>query len=437
MRHLRSSARLSAVVRAGLLLFIQALLCRDALCLEFGFLNDLHFSARQELEDETEFQLDDYYALDAYRLFGRAEFHSEFHVTNDLALLDSEAAQLNLAYLSVDRLLGPLSASAGRQLFAQGFDAYIGDGLLARCALADALQLQAHFAIPFDAESEAIDNEPLRVYGLSLTSGKRKPGRVAPFRFSGQVERRDYTRSNRFDETLIGMEASTLLGWLIESDLYTDLEYAAEAAKMRRAKLGTELYLSPVLACRLEGERFEPSGKLKREEFREFLQDAITKAFSSSEIWSGRAALTYTLPRKRELSLSYSLQRYTRRGGERVFGHLVDGFLTFFAVRPLDASVGLGYSARIADGDSIHLGIARANAFLVPRRLEAGLTVEAGVLDSRRWSNELVLHARGMLRYLIRPNLEISAGLEENRNPYFDSDLRAIGFIRYFWGTRE
>jgi hypothetical protein len=63
--------------------------------------------------------------------------------------------------------------------------------------------------------------------------------------------------------------------------------------------------------------------------------------------------------------------------------------------------------------------------------------MESGILDNRRWRDEFVLHARGTLRYLFRPNLEVSLILEENKNPYFESDLRTMAFVRYFWGRRQ
>ena len=61
---------------------------------------------------------------------------------------------------------------------------------------------------------------------------------------------------------------------------------------------------------------------------------------------------------------------------------------------------------------------------------------EAGILDTHSWNDDLVLHVRGSLLYFLRPNLQVTLGVEENRNPYFDSDLRGMVFVRYFWNQR-
>ena len=432
----RFGRQLRARAWAALLVLLLAAIHRHAACFEYGFLNDFHFSVREELDNERSFQIDNYYALDAYRLLGRVDFHSGFLVTNDLALLDTEAAQLTLAYLDIENLLGPLGLNAGRQFFAQGFDAFLGDGVIARYRVNEDLQFKAHFAVPFDAESEAIDNEPMRVYGFSVTAGQRGRSWPAPFQVTGQVERRDRTDAGDLDQTLIGLETSTELAWPLESDVFADLEYEAQDSRMRRAKIGSQLYLSPVLVCRLEGERFEPEQRDLRKQFRAFLQEAITNYFSSSEVWSGSVAVTYDLPEGRELRVSYSGQWYTRRSGDRTFGNGVDGLLTLLRMPSLDGSLGAGYSGRIVERDSIHLGVLRADAAVFPS-LRVSLLTESGIMDNRRWRDEFVLHARGTLRYLFRPNLEVSLILEENKNPYFESDLRTMAFVRYFWGRRQ
>ncbi len=110
--------------QAGLILTVLALLVLDGsrhagASWEYALLNDFHFSVREELSGETEFQIDNYYDMDVYQLWGTVDFHSAFLVTNDLNLLDREAVQLTLAYLNVDNLWGRCNMRAGRQFFAE------------------------------------------------------------------------------------------------------------------------------------------------------------------------------------------------------------------------------------------------------------------------------------------------------------------------------
>ena len=40
---------------------------------EYALLNDFHFSVREELSGETEFQIDNYYDMDVYQLWGTVD----------------------------------------------------------------------------------------------------------------------------------------------------------------------------------------------------------------------------------------------------------------------------------------------------------------------------------------------------------------------------
>jgi hypothetical protein len=146
--------------------------------------------------------------------------------------------------------------------------------------------------------------------------------------------------------------------------------------------------------------------------------------------------MTYLLPKNRDVRVAYSLQRYIRRSGDRTLGHGLDCFLTFFSLPSMDAEAGVGYSTRIVEEDYVHLGILRGQ--ISPRpTVHLTMLSESGILNNRKWDNEFVLHLRGSFRYQPRPNLECSFHVEENRNPYFDSDLRGMVFVRYFWGRRK
>jgi hypothetical protein len=430
-----------AVLRAGLIAAVVVVVLlasgmrQSAPAWEYGLLNDLHFSVREELNGEEAFQIDNYYDMDVYRIGGAVDFHSAFLVTNDLNLLDREAVQLTLAYVSVDRLSGRFNMRAGRQFFAESFDAFLGDGVFAAYAVNPLLQVSVHFGVPFNAESEAIDDEPMLIYGFGLeTTGWGKDSLV-PLRLSATVERRDRTDVEGLDQTLLGLEAAAEISSLIESDVFAALQYEVEVSQMRGIRFGSRLYLSPMLVCLLEAERYDPDQRELEKQVTEFLSDAIVDYFSGSAVWRGSAALTYSLPEGREVSVSYSGQSYDRRSGESVFGQGVDCFFTFLRIPSAGASVGAGYSGRVVEEDSIHVGVLRASAAPAPR-MQMTLLAQAGVLNTHSWEDQFVLHVRAMLGYSPRPNLTISSGLEGNRNPYFRYDIRGMVFVRYFWAAR-
>lgn len=402
---------------------------------EYGLLNDFHFSVREELSGEEEFQIDNYYDMDVYRIGGAVDFHSAFLVTNDLNLLDREAVQLTLAYLSVDRLSGLFNVRAGRQFFAKSYDAFLGDGLFVEYASNPLVQVSVHFAVPFNAESEAIDNEPMFVYGFGLETTGRGWKSPVPFKLSANLERRERTDVDGLDQTLVGLDAVAELGIPLESDVYAALQYETEASQMRGVRFGSRLYLSPMLVCLLEAERYDPDERELEKQVTEFLSDAIVNYFAGSSVWRGRAGVSYSLREGRELSVSYSGQSYDRRSGDRAFGQGVDCFFTFLRVPSVAASFGAGYSGRIMEDDSIHLGVLRASANLAPR-VQSTLLAESGILNTRSWQDAFVLHVRALLGYSPWPNLTISSGLEGNRNPYFRYDIRGMVFVRYFWAAR-
>jgi hypothetical protein len=402
---------------------------------EYGLLDDFHFSVREELGGEREFQIDNYYAMDVYRIGGTLDFHSAFLVTNDLNLLDREAVQLTLAYLDVDRLLGRFNMRAGRQFFAEGFDPFIGDGVFAEVAAGPLFHVSARFAVPFDAESEAIDDEPMFVYGLGLKTTQWGKGSFAPFTLGAHVERRDRTDLDGLDQTLLGFDALAEVAIPIESDVYAALEYEAEDSRMRGIRFGSRLYVSPMLTCLLQAERYDPDTRDLKKQVTEFLSDTIVNYFSGSAVWRGDVALIYSLPKGREVKVSYSPQSYDRRNGDGIFGQGVDCFFTFLSVPSVSGSVGAGYAGRIVEERSIHLGVVRASATLAPQ-MQMTFLSESGILNTRSWEDEWVLHLRALLGYSPRPNLTISSGVEGNRNPYFRYDIRGMVFVRYFWAAR-
>ncbi len=426
--------------RAGRILTVLALFLLDGTwhagaSWEYALLNDLHFSVREELSGETEFQIDNYYDMDVYQLWGTVDFHSAFLVTNDLNLLDREAVQLTLAYLNFDSLWGRCNMRAGRQFFADTFDAFLGDGLFVEYKISPLLQVSMHFAVPFNAESEAIDNEPMLVYGFGLeTNGWGRDSSI-PFKLSASVERRDRTDVGGLDQTLLGFEALAGVSSPIESDFFAALQYEIEESQMRGIRFGSRLYISPMLVCLLEAERYDPDKRNLEEQVTQFLSDAIVNYFSESAVWRAGAALSYSLQGGREVSVSYSAQTYDRRSGEGNFGQGVDCFFTFLRIPSMAVSVGAGYSGRITEADSIHLGVLRASAIPAPR-MRVSVLCESGILDTRSWDNEFVLHVRALLEYSPWPNLSISSGLEGNRNPYFNHDIRGMLFVRYFWAER-
>jgi hypothetical protein len=427
-----------AKLRFGrIVVFLSVLLLADGMWhtappWEYGLLNDFHFSLREELGDEEAFQIDNYYSMDVYRMAGKVDFHSAFLVTNDLNLLDREAIQLTLAYLSVERLLGKLDMRAGRQLFAESFDAFLGDGLQAKVRVSPLVNVSLHVAAPFDAESEAIDDEPMLVYGIGLeTPGWGSHSRL-PLTLAASVERRDRTNVDGLDQTLVGLKAAAELRSPVESDLYAAVQYEAEDSRMRGVRLGSRLYLTPRLVCHLEGKRYDPDQRQLKQQVDQFLSDAIVNYFSGSEVWSARAALSYSLPRGRELTVSYSGQWHDRRNGKSAFGQGPDCFFTFLSAPSIEGKAGAGYSGRIFEQDSIHLVTLRGSAIPLPR-LEMRFSAESGMMNTRSWQDYFVLHVRGQVEYSARPNLRISLAVEENRNPYFNSDLRGMMFLRYFW----
>jgi hypothetical protein len=402
---------------------------------EYGFRDDFHFSVREEFDQQREFQIDNYVFMDASNLFGSVDFHSGFLITNDLNLLDAEAVQLNLAYLSLVKFKDRLHVDLGRQFFSPGFDAFLGDGLMARYTLGRALTVSTHFAVPFNAESEAIDDERLYVYGCGLDYSLRRDVSPVPVKISGQLERRDPMDSSGLEQLLLGFEGQVETEWPVAADVYADLEYEFEDSRLQRARAGSVLYLTPAIACRLEGERYEPEDRLLKQQFDQDFQDAILNAFSRSEVVTGRASLTYNLPNGREIRIGYGLQRYIQRSGSRMLGHEADCYLNVLSVPSVGFLLGGGYLGRIAGEDYAHLGIVRAGISPLPL-VRAQLLTEAGILNTESWDNRFVLHVRGSVAYEFRPNLELSVHLEENQNPYFASDLRAMTFVRYFWGGR-
>ena len=327
-----------AALRAGLIAAAIVLVIladgvrHSAPAWEYGLLNDFHFSVRDELSEEGKFQIDNYCAMDVYRIGGKLDFHSAFLITNDLNLLDREAVQLTLAYLSLDRLAGRFSMRAGRQFFTEGFDAFIGDGVHVEYRTSPWLQVSLHFGVPFDAESEAIDDEPMLVYGMGLETTVWGKDSLVPLTLLAHVERRDRTDVDGLDQTLLGLKAAAELSRPIESDLYAELQYEAEENRMRGIRFGSRLYFTPRLVCRLEGKRYDPDKRKVKDQVTEFLSDAIVNYFSGSEVWSGTAAMSYSLPRGREVILSYSGQWYERRNGDKTFGQGADFFFTFLSI---------------------------------------------------------------------------------------------------------
>jgi len=283
---------------AGLILTVFALILLDGTwharaSWEYALLNDFRFSVREELSGEREFQIDNYYDMDVYRIWGAMDFHSAFLVTNDLNLLDAEAIQLTLAYLNVDHLWSRFNMRAGRQFFAQTFDAFLGDGLFIEYANNPLFKVSMHFAVPFNAESEAIDVEPMLVYGLGVETRGGGRNALLPFKISANLERRDRTDVEGLDQTLLGLEALAELSSPIESDLSAAFQYETEAGQMRGMRFGSRLYFSPMLAGLLEAERYDSDKRNREEQVTEFLSDAIVNYFSESAVWrtgAGRAS---------------------------------------------------------------------------------------------------------------------------------------------------
>lgn len=401
---------------------------------EYGFLTDMHLSIRDELSPGESFQLDNYYALDAYRVRGFLDFHSSFRITNDLNFHDAEAAQLTMAYVKAERLLDRWGVSAGRQFFLDGFGAFLGDGL--RVDLQDPSGIGGSLLVcmPFDVENEEIRTEPLRAYGGAVRYRALILAGV-PVKTALQIVRRDYTDEDIPDQTLIGTETSVGLSWPVESDLYGDLEIELDDSRVRRAKIGALVYLTPRVSIRAEGERYEPEQRYFRRQSTAFLQDTIMKYFARGEVATGKFAVEVNTGATGIVTMSYSGQRYFSADHEEVFGHLIDLYAERMVSRRGALTLGAGYAGRVANEDYIHLLRLRAGT-RPDATLGIDLLAEAGILSNRFWDREPVAHLRGAIRSTPRPNVEISLVLEENVNPYFDSDLRGILLLRYFWMGR-
>lgn len=400
---------------------------------ELGALEEFHVSVREAFDRTTKCQVDNYVSIDAYRILGKVDFHSQFLVTNDFNLTDAAEAQLTLAYLNAEGLLGHWDLSAGRQFFSHGFDAYIGDGVRVRYRHTDALQASLHVEAPFDAESQPIEDEPILVYGGDVRLEIFDETRPVPLRVSAQVERRDHLDDGPLDQILLGAEAFARFSFAQDTELYADVEYEIEEGRLRRVQAGSRIYPLPRLVCNLEVERFDPDRRFPLQQAASFFQDTITNLFARSAVVSGSFVLDLALPAGRDLSAGYSVHAYTRGRERDTFGHNVNLFFDFLSLPACEARAGCGYSGIIAGGDSVHLGVLRAgvapfgSAWL-------GLLAESGVLDSVDWRNEWILHLRATFRFVPFPNLETSLVLEENRNPYFDTDFRAILFCKLLLG---
>ena len=400
---------------------------------EYGVLSDLHLSVRDELGEGRSFQVDNTWAVDAYRILGAFDFHSDLRLTSDLNLFDEEAAQLDLAYIDADRLIERLGVRAGRQFFAEGFGPFIGDGLRVAYRAAPWIGLSVHYGVPFDAENEAISAGSARIYGgqARLTGVYGSGSRVVTLL---QLERHEGGGPDAPDRTLIGVETSVEVSRILASDLYGDLEFDAESSSFRRIKGGVRLYPTPRMSVRLEGERYEPRPKLRRGTL-EILGDSILPVFAGSEVTAGRIGVDRQGPGKGTLRMTYSGQRYLDRAGVVVWGHLVDLFFETPLPWKREATLGLGYTGRLVEDDFVHLGVLRAGLGLSPL-IRLGLLAETGVMENRYWGREPVVHVRVRCDVAPRPNLEIAFVCEENVNPYFDSDLRGMVLIRYFWTGR-
>jgi hypothetical protein len=237
------------------------------------------------------------------------------------------------------------------------------------------------------------------------------------------------------DQTLLGLDAVAEPVLPIDSDVFAALEYETEDSRVRGIRFGSRLYVSPMLTCLLQAERYDPDNRYLKNQVTEFLSDAIVNYFSGSAVWRSDVALIYSLPKGREVNVSYSPQSYDRRSGDGIFGHGVDCFFTFLRIPSVSGSVGAGYAGRIVEESSIHLGVVRASASPAPQ-MEVSFLSESGILSTRTWEDEWVLHLRALLGYSPWSNLSISSGIEGNRNPYFRHDIRGMVFVRYFWAAR-
>lgn len=396
---------------------------------EYEAINDFHLSVREAFNSEYAFQVDNYVSLDAYRVFDRVDFHVALLFTNDLNLTGRAAAQLTLAYLSAEQLLGSVDLEAGRQFFAQGFDGYVGDGVKVGFAPMDFLRCFLHAALPFDAESEAIDDVDRVVYGGAVELGGY--GTPFPVRASFQAERREALGGALEAQTLLGLEAVAEMPWAWGGDVYADVEYQTESSRLRRVKAGSLFYPSPSLSCRLEAERFDPDPTSFVDLKDDYFQDTITNLFTRSAVTGGSLALTYHFGGTRALRLRYTGQYYTQRvQDDDALGNGVDLYVSGLAIPALRAVAGCGYSGRFVDGDTLHLGIGSLEARPFDRTVLT-CRAESGVIRTRDWGDELVLYLRMSVRYRLLSSLNVSVALEENRNPYFDSDFRGMLFLNY------
>jgi len=401
---------------------------------EVGVLNEFHVSVREAFDRSTECLVDNYVSIDTYRLLDKVDFHSQFLVTNDFNLTGAAEAQLTLAYVDAQDLLGHWDLSAGRQFFSDGFDAYLGDGIRVRYRHTDALACSLHLEVPFDAESQPILDEPILVYGADLEAGILGEESPVPLRVSAQVERRDNLEAAELNQILLGAEACARLSFAQDTELYADVEYEIEDARLRRVRGGSRIYPLPRMVCNLEVERYDPDRRFPLAQAESFFQDTITNLFARSPVVSGSAVADLALPEDLDLTVGYALHAYTRGRDAATYGNSVNLFLDFLSIPEYEARAGCGYSGILVGQDYVHLGVFRAGAEPFSRAW-LGLLAESGVLNSVDWRNEWILHLRATFRFVPLPNLQASLVLEENRNPYFDSDFRAILFCNLLVGN--
>ena len=152
----------------SLFLWLFGVLTWPAAAINYGAADDLTISLRDELHEGQTWQIDNLLSLDAYGIGDKIDFHSQFLVTNDFSLTDSQEAQLTLAYLTATGLRDHWDIAIGRQFFSHGFDAYLGDGLLVQYHYRNRLACLVHLEAPFDGEKEMFSSEPLLVYGANI-----------------------------------------------------------------------------------------------------------------------------------------------------------------------------------------------------------------------------------------------------------------------------
>ncbi len=400
-----------------------------AFSMDYGLSNDFQASMKEEFNRDRTYQIDNFLSLDAYRILGAINFHSQLLIPNDFNLSDSPEAQLTLVYLEAERLLGRWDLTAGRQFCSHGFNAYIGDGIQVQYHYNDSLKGKLHVEVPFDAENETITNEPILVFGASLEADIFGTTSKIPLRISTQIERVEYMKTSGADQILVGTEALARPFFLLDSDLFMDIEYETEDKRLQRIKAGARFYPSPMLSCNLEVERFDPDRRPAVRSDGSFFHDTITGLFSRSEIIGGTMAMEYAFSKNRELHLTYAIHRYHTERNQETYGHKIGSFLTVLSLPRNNGLIDLGYSGLIADDDNINLGILRMG--IDPFSFgHLSLLIESGVLNKYDWRNEWILHVQTIFRFFPITNLETSFIFEENHNPYFDSDFRVIALCR-------